>query len=237
VAGTLFLLPCPIAKGTESAVMPPDVAALARTLTCFLAENAKSTRAFLKSIDHPQPLRELQIVEIGHAPDDRAAEEWLRPILDGVDAAIVSEAGCPAVADPGANIIAVAHRLGIRVRPLVGPSALLLALMASGLNGQRFRFHGYLPVDAVERARRLQALERDSRSGETQVFIETPYRSRAMFDAILSACAPETSLAVSADLTSPSEYAVTRSISRWRQAPARPQIERRPVVFSLLAQR
>jgi 16S rRNA (cytidine1402-2'-O)-methyltransferase len=237
VAGTLFLLPCPIAEDTERSALPPDVAVHARSLTCFLAENAKSTRAFLKSIGHPRPLRELQIVEIGHAPDDRAAEEWLRPLLDGGDAALVSEAGCPAVADPGANIVSAAHRLGIRVRPLVGPSALLLALMASGLNGQSFRFHGYLPVDAADRALRLKALERDSRSGETQMFIETPYRSRAMFDAILSACAPDTRLAVAAALTSPSEYAMTQSISRWRQASARPPIERRPVVFSLLAQR
>lgn len=235
MAGTLFLLPCPIAEGTESAAMPPDVVATARSLNRFLAENAKTARAFLKAIGHPRPLRELQIVEIGHAPDDRAADEWLKPLLEGEDAALISEAGCPAVADPGANIVAAAHRLGLRVRPLVGPSALLLAIMASGLNGQSFRFHGYLPVDAAERARRLQALERASRAGETQMFIETPYRSRTMFDAILGTCAPATRLAVAAALSSPSEYVMTRTIAGWRQASEPPPIERRPVVFSLLA--
>jgi 16S rRNA (cytidine1402-2'-O)-methyltransferase len=235
VSGTLFLLPCPIAEGTEGAVMPSDVVATARSLNRFLAENAKTARAFLKAIGHPRPLRELQIVEIGHAPDDRAAVEWLQPLLEGDDVALVSEAGCPVVADPGANIVAAAHRLGLRVRPLVGPSALLLALMASGLNGQSFRFHGYLPVDAAERARRLQSLERDSRAGETQMFIETPYRSRTMFDAILGTCAPTTRLAVAADLSSPSEFVMTRTIAGWRHASEPPPIERRPVVFSLLA--
>jgi 16S rRNA (cytidine1402-2'-O)-methyltransferase len=235
VAGTLYLLPCPIAEGTENAVLPPDVVALARSLTYFLAENAKSTRAFLKAVGHPRPLRELQIVEIGHDPDHRAVGDWLQPLLDGCDAALVSEAGCPAVADPGASIVAAAHRLGIRVRPLVGPSALLMALMASGLNGQSFRFHGYLPVAAADRVRRLQALERESRTGETQMFIETPYRSVAMFEAILATCAPGTRLAVAADLSSPAEYVMTRTVAGWHETPGRPPIERRPAVFCLLA--
>jgi 16S rRNA (cytidine1402-2'-O)-methyltransferase len=235
MAGTLFLLPCPIAEGTRDAVLPAEVIAIARRLTYFLAENAKATRAFLKDIGHPQPMREIDIVEIGHAPDDRAIEDWLKPVALGRDAALVSEAGCPAIADPGATLVAAAHRVGIRVRPLVGPSALLLSLMASGLNGQSFRFHGYLPVPAAERARRLQMLDRDARSGETQIFIETPYRSRAMFDAIVATCAAATRLAVAADLSAASEYVMTKSIAEWRAASENPPIDRRPVVFSLLA--
>jgi 16S rRNA (cytidine1402-2'-O)-methyltransferase len=235
MAGTLFLLPCPIAHGTREAVLPADVVAIARGLTYFLAENAKTTRAFLKDIEHPQSMRELDIVEIGHAPEGRAIGDWLKPVSGGRDGALVSEAGCPAVADPGATLVAAAHRLGIRVRPLVGPSALLLALMGSGLNGQSFRFHGYLPVPAAERAQRLQALERDSRSGETQIFIETPYRSTAMFDAIVATCTAGTRLAVAADLTGPSEFVMTRSIAEWRAVAGPPPIDRRPVVFSLLA--
>lgn len=231
---TLFLLPCPIAEGSELAVLPAQVIAIAQRLTYFLAENAKSARAFLKAIGHPQQLRDLQIIEIGHTPPTGAISDWLEPLRAGRDGALVSEAGCPAVADPGAPIVAAAHQRGLRVQPLVGPSSLLLALMASGLNGQRFRFHGYLPVPAVDRTRRLAALERDSRSGETQLFIETPYRSVAMYDSIIASCAPATRLSVAIDLTGPSEFVQTRTIADWRHA-RRPPLERRPTVFLLLA--
>jgi 16S rRNA (cytidine1402-2'-O)-methyltransferase len=235
VAGTLYLLPTPIADGAAELTLPSATAALARTLNYFLAENAKSARAFLKQIEHPRPLRELTIVEIGHAPDPSMIDAWLQPIVDGADAALVSEAGCPAVADPGATLVAEAHRRAIRVRPLVGPSSLLLALMASGLNGQRFRFCGYLPVAAAERSARIAALERDSRNGETQIFIETPYRSDAMFDALLVTCAAGTRLAVAVDLTGPGEFARMQSIADWRSESPRPQLGRRPAVFCLLA--
>jgi 16S rRNA (cytidine1402-2'-O)-methyltransferase len=232
--GTLFLLPCPIADGAIADVMPEGVLQIARDLSYFLAENAKSTRAFLKAAAHPRPLRELDIVEIGHEPDAGRIKGWLDPIVGGRDGALVSEAGCPAVADPGATLVAAAHEHRIRVRPLVGPSALLLALMASGLNGQRFRFRGYLPVAPAERGGQLQALERDSRSGETQVFIETPYRGGAMFDAILSSCAPGTRVTIAIDLTGDAEYVQSRSVAEWRRM-SRPPLERRPAVFLLLA--
>lgn len=231
--GALILLPCPIAADTISGALPPQVIDIARGLDYFLVENAKSARAFLKSIGHPTPLRELQIEEIGHEPDAASVARWLAPVSVGRDVGVLSEAGCPAVADPGATLVAAAHRLGLRVRPLVGPSSLLLALMAGGGNGQRFRFHGYLPVKSDERSRRLQALERDARSGETQLFIETPYRGHAMFDAILAACAADTRLSVAVDLTAPDEYVRTLSVAEWRSAAA-PPLERRPAVFSLL---
>jgi 16S rRNA (cytidine1402-2'-O)-methyltransferase len=234
VSGTLYLLPCPIADAPAQSVLPDGVLSTARGLTYFLAENAKSTRAFLKSIAHPVPLRDLDIVEIGHEPGKDMIEGWLAPIASGRDGALVSEAGCPAIADPGSSIVAAAHARGVPVQPLVGPSALLLALMASGLNGQRFRFLGYLPVSAPERAKRLQALERESRAGETQGFIETPYRSGAMFDAILAACAPGTRVTVAVDLTGSAEYVQTRSVAAWSALGARPPLERRPCVFLLL---
>lgn len=234
MSGTLYLLPCPIADGPVAEVLPDGVVQVARGLTYFLAENAKSTRAFLKAVRHPVPLRELDIVEIGHEPAAAAIEGWLDPILGGRDGALVSEAGCPAVADPGASLVAAAHAHGLRVRPLVGPSALLLALMASGLNGQRFRFCGYLPVAAEERTRRLIGLERDSRSGETQCFIETPYRGSALLGAILAACAPTTRLTVAIELTAGSEYVQTHTVAEWRRA-AQPPLQRRPAVFLLLA--
>jgi len=233
VAGTLYLVPCPIADGPVDAVLPAGVIAVARRLDCFLAENAKSARAFLKHVGHPRPLREIDIAEIGHAPDARAIAGWLAPLAAGRDVGLVSEAGCPAVADPGAGIVAAAHAAGIRVQPLVGPSSLLLALMASGLNGQRFRFHGYLPVPAADRARRIGELERDARGGETQLVIETPYRSAALFAALLAQCAPATRLALAVDLTGTAEFIASLAIAAWRASPA-PPLERRPAVFALL---
>lgn len=235
MSGTLFLLPCPIAEGALDASLPAEVVAIARRIEHFLVEDAKTARTFLKALGHPVPLRELAIVEIGHAPLTEDIDDWLAPVVAGADAAIVSEAGCPGVADPGGSIVAAAHARGVRVRPLVGPSSLLLALMAAGLDGQRFRFHGYLPIAADARAAQLKALERESKSRrETQVFIETPYRSAAMFDALLAACAPSTRVAVAADLTGAHEFIAMRTVAQWRAAP-RPPLERQPAVFSLLA--
>ncbi len=234
MAGTLYLMPCPIAVGPIDEVMPDGVIRIARGLSYFLAENAKSARAVLKLFGHPRPLRELDIVEIGHDPAVESIGVWLGPVLEGRDAALLSEAGCPGVADPGASIVAAAHRAGLRVRPLVGPSSLLLALMASGLNGQSFRFHGYLPITPSERAARLLDLERLALQGETQMFIETPYRTAAMFTAILASCDPTTRLALAVDLTGVTEIVATHSIAEWRQRGA-PALDRRAAVFSLLA--
>jgi len=238
VTGALFLLPCPIASGSLHAALPADVIATARRLEHFLAEDAKAARAFLKEAAHPRPMRELSIVEIGHEPRASDIDQWLAPLAGGHDIAIVSEAGCPAIADPGGSIVAVAHARGFRVRPLVGPSSIVLALMAAGLEGQRFRFHGYLPVAAGARAASLQALERESKArDETQVFIETPYRSATLFDGVLAACAGSTQLAVAVDLTGAGEFVRTRTVRQWKTCPAeqRPPLQRQPAVFCLLA--
>ncbi|HET9023282.1 MAG TPA: SAM-dependent methyltransferase [Burkholderiaceae bacterium] len=235
MSGTLFLLPCPIAAGSLGAALPAEVIAIARRLGHFLVEDAKTARALLKELAHPQPMRELSIVEIGHAPRGEDIEAWLAPVLAGRDVAIVSEAGCPGIADPGGTIVAGAHARGIRVRPLVGPSSILLALMAAGLDGQRFRFHGYLPIPADSRTTCLKALERESKSRtETQVFIETPYRSMALFDAVLASCAPSTRLAVAADLMGACEFVAMRTVQQWKAA-GKPPLQRRPAVFCLLA--
>jgi 16S rRNA (cytidine1402-2'-O)-methyltransferase len=236
MSGTLFLLPAPLAGDTAVAVLPLQTLEVARRLDLYFAENAKTTRAYLKAIAHPRPLAELEIIEIGHHPDAARVDGWLAK-LDARDAAIVSEAGCPGIADPGDDLVARAHALGITVRPLVGPSSLLLALMASGLNGQAFRFLGYLPQDAVELAAHLRDLERASRTGETQLWIETPYRNDRMLDAVLAACSPDTRLSVAVDLTAPAEAAITRTVAGWKAlAPAhRPLLHKRPAVFALLA--
>lgn len=238
MSGTLYLLPCPIAEGSIAAALPPAVVEIGRRIDHFLVENAKSARAFLKELGHPKPLRDLAIVEIGHRPQAADIDRWLAPLADGHDVAVVSEAGCPAVADPGGTLVAAAHARGFRVRPLVGPSSILLALMASGLEGQRFRFHGYLPIPAEGRAAALKSLERESKArDETQVFIETPYRSASMFDAVLAACAPSTRLAVALDLAGEHESVATRSVDEWRRSAPdqRPRFDRRPAVFCLLA--
>jgi len=236
-AGTVYLLPTPLAAGSALATLPPSTVAIARKLDYFLAESAKSARAFLKELGHPRPIAELRIVEIGHHPDPAAIDGWLAPLAGGVDAAIVSEAGCPGVADPGAEIVARAHALGLRVRPLVGPSSLLLALMASGLNGQSFRFVGYLPHEPQALAKRLRALERDSRGGETQLWIETPYRNERLLDAVLGHCAPDSRLALAIELGTANECLLSRPVAAWRAlgAAGRPPLHRRATVFALLA--
>ncbi len=236
-SGTLLLLPTLLADASVDAALPAKTIEAARATRRYLAENAKSARAFLRAIGHPVPLRELDIVEIGHAPDAAKIDAWLRPLQTGHDAALVAEAGCPAVADPGASIVARAHELGIAVRPLVGPSSLLLALMASGFEGQRFRFVGYLPQDAAALASAVRALEADSRRGETQLFIETPYRNDKLLSALLDHCHGGTRLAVAVDLTGTGETIVSQTIAAWRATPndKRPSLLRRPATFALLA--
>ena len=176
MAGTIYCLPNLIADGTLEAAIPPAVRTRAADIRLFFVEAAKNARAYLKLLGHPGPISELRIEEIGHDPDPALIDRWLEPVLAGEDAAIVSESGCPGIADPGAQIVARAQELGLRVVPWVGPSSILMTLMASGLDGQRFRFLGYLPVHADERAAALKDLETQSRRSETQLFIETPYR-------------------------------------------------------------
>jgi 16S rRNA (cytidine1402-2'-O)-methyltransferase len=235
--GRLLLLPSLLGASEVDEVLPARVQETARATRHFLAERAKSTRAFLKAIGHPVAMQELHIVEIGHTPDVARIDEWLQPLREGHDVALVSEAGCPAVADPGATIVARAHELGIEVRPLVGPSSLLLALMGSGLEGQRFRFVGYLPQDQEQCASTIAQLEAASRAGETQLFIETPYRNERLFDALLWRCSDDTLLTVAVALTSAGQSIATRTIAAWRELAGkqRPALRNLPAVFALLA--
>jgi 16S rRNA (cytidine1402-2'-O)-methyltransferase len=235
--GRLLLLPSLLSDSTFDEVLPARVVETACATRFFLAERAKTARAFLKTIGHPIALQELQIVEIGHSPEPALVDEWLAPLRAGHDVALVSEAGCPAVADPGATIVARAHEAGFVVHPLVGPSSVLLALMASGLEGQRFRFVGYLPQEQAQCAIAIAQLETASRAGETQLFIETPYRNERMFGALLKQCADDTQLTVAVSLTGPDEFVVTRAIRSWRSLSEaqRPALRNRPAIFALLA--
>ncbi len=234
-AGALYLIPVPLGPGMPAEVLPPPVLQRTHSLTHFVAENAKTARAFLKAAGHPLPLQQISIAELNEHTRDSELNALLAPLRQGHDVGLVSEAGCPAVADPGANLVALAQHEGIRVIPLVGPSSILLALMASGLSGQHFAFHGYLPAKEDERRKRLRALEGESRQNrQTQIFIETPYRNRQMFDALLATCSTKTRLCIATELSLPGESVITRSIAAWQKCEA-PVFDRRPTVFLLLA--
>jgi len=235
MAGTLYLIPVPLGPTAPQESLPANVLTVIHPLTHFVVEQAKTARAFLKAAGTAKPLQELLLEELNEHTRDAALDRLLEPLRAGHDVGLLSEAGCPAVADPGANLVALAQKENIRVVPLIGPSSLLLALMASGLNGQRFAFQGYLPAKEADRSKTLRELEAESRKRmQTQLFIETPYRNRAMFDAVLQTCQPATRLTVATDLTLPGESVITKTIAQWKkQTP--PEIERRPTVFLLLA--
>jgi 16S rRNA (cytidine1402-2'-O)-methyltransferase len=230
--GTLYLIPIGLGSDDPGALLPPAALGVLSRLTRFIVENPKSARRFLKSAGYPHPLREAGMATLDEHTAAAELPQLIAPLLAGEDCGLMSEAGSPAVADPGADLVRLAHEAGVRVVPLVGPSAILLALMASGLNGQRFEFHGYLPVDAGQRALRLRELEeRAARAGATQIFIETPYRNDAVLQAALDHCRGDTLLCIAVDLTLPTETIATRTVAAWKKN--RPSLNRRPAVFLL----
>jgi 16S rRNA (cytidine1402-2'-O)-methyltransferase len=246
--GTLYLIPNTLGP-TEAAphalshVLPEQVQDIASKLDYFVAENAKTARAFLKlvAIDHPlaRPLQDIHIAELNVNTPPQALAALLAPLLDGQDAGLVSEAGVPAVADPGADLVRLAHQHDVPVRPLVGPSSLLLAVMASGLNGQSFAFNGYLPTDAAQRTKRIQQLEQRARSEkQTQLLIETPYRNGAMLEALVASCQPQTLICVATDLSLATETVRTQTAAKWKAqlaAGKAPDFHKKPTVFLFLA--
>ncbi|MDP1653088.1 MAG: SAM-dependent methyltransferase [Rhodocyclaceae bacterium] len=236
MSGTLYLLPTQLGETGWPVVLPAHTREIACRLRHFVVENAKTARASLKWLGHPGPMRELAIEQLPEPLKPTDIERLLAPLHDGHAVGLMSEAGCPGVADPGALLVRRAHELGMAVKPLVGPSSLLLALMASGLDGQRFAFHGYLPQREPERSRRIAELEKEScQKQQTQLFIETPYRNAALFDALLAACRPDTLLCIATDLTLASEHIATRNIANWRRL-ASADFSRQPTVFLLLSE-
>lgn len=234
-AGRLVLVPAWLSEDAPPEdVIPATALERIRALDAFVAENAKSARRFLAACGHPKPMREIAISELNEHTATPAIPALLAPALAGRDLGLMSEAGIPAIADPGALLVAAAHELGVAVVPLVGPSSIVLALEASGLEGQRFRFVGYLPAEAAARRAAIVDLERQSeRHAETQVFIETPYRNDALLADLLSSCRAGTRLAVAADLTGPTESIRMARIETWRAKPA--TIGKRPAIFLLQA--
>ena len=229
--GRLYLVPNLLGVAPPESVLPQRTLDVARELKHFVVETPKAARQFLKTLGTTNALQTLQLSELNeHTAPDRV-DALLAPAVEGADLGLLSDAGCPGVADPGAVLVASAHRAGVPVVPLVGPSAVLLALMASGMNGQAFAFHGYLPAKPPARAAVLKSLDHAAaRTGATQLFIETPYRNDAMVEAVLESCSPATRLCVAADLTLPGELIVSRSVAAWRKEP-RPALAKRPAMF------
>jgi 16S rRNA (cytidine1402-2'-O)-methyltransferase len=215
---TLYLIPVPLGPVSPDACLPPDTLAVARRLDTFVVERAKTARAHLRAMGHPLPLQQIEMRELNEHTPASEVDALLAPLLAGRDVGLLSEAGCPAVADPGADLVLAAHAASIPVVPLIGPSSILLALMASGLGGQRFAFHGYLPAKEPERSQAIRELEKTARRDwATQLFIETPYRSTALLDALAQSLQPDTLVSVGADLSLPGQIIRTQRAQAWRR--------------------
>jgi 16S rRNA (cytidine1402-2'-O)-methyltransferase len=231
----LFLIPCPIAENALH-TLPAQVQETVRALDIFLVERAKTARHFVKSLGPARPIQEMSFVEMDAAPgvnarQTEAGQAFLQAMERGKDVGVLSEAGCPGIADPGAGIVALAHQAGVQVTPLVGPSSILLALMASGMNGQRFAFHGYLPPKRLELARDLRRLEALARQhDQTQVFIETPYRSQMVLEVALECLQPNTQFGIAQDLTGEKEFVRSLPVRDWAKSGPK-TLEKLPCVF------
>lgn len=228
--GTLHLLPVWLGDAGGVEQLPPENITLVERITLYFAEHEKTARQMLRRMVPAIELPSLEIHRLDKDTDRAEADRLIGLMRKGRDAAIMSEAGMPGIADPGALLVAAAHRAGVRVVPLIGPSSLFLALAASGLNGQHFTFHGYLPVKSPDRRVAIQRLEQDAaRTGAAQLFIETPYRNEALLKDLLDHCGPRTLLTIAIDLTQPGGTSATRTIAEWRKAI--PQLGKRPAVF------
>ncbi len=233
--GTLYFIPVTLGDDNLARALPPEVISIAQKLDTFVVENEKTARRFLSLMKTQKPVRELTLLTLNEHTEDKAIPALLAPLLAGKNVGMMSEAGCPGIADPGAKLAALAHQKGIRVAPLVGPSSILLSLMASGFNGQRFTFLGYLPADKAARVQRLKEIEKHSQKHhETQIFIETPYRNQHLLEDILASCHAETKLCIACNISLDDELIMSRSIKTWKQSPL-PDLHKKPTVFLLLA--
>lgn len=232
--GCLYLIPSPLGDNDPAEVIPSPVLDSLRNFKTFVVEEVRTARRYLSRAGLKGSIGDLEFHELNEHTDQATVESYLKLFEDGNDVALISEAGLPAVADPGAQLVALAHRHGITVIPAVGPSSLMLALMASGLNGQSFAFCGYIPAKTDERRNRLRTLEKISAQlKQTQILIETPYRNDALFADILSTCSPSVRLCVAANITMPDAYIKTRKVGEWKKEGL--VIGKRPCVFLILA--
>lgn len=230
--GSLYLIPVPLADQAAAKSFTPYLIEIINQIDEYIVENSKTARKFLKEAGIKIPQNELIIHDYGKHNRDGNIRDFFKGLLSGKNVGLMSEAGCPGVADPGADIVAHAHELGIKVIPLVGPSSILLALMASGFSGQSFTFHGYLPIDKLQRVNKIKELESiANRNQQTQLFIETPFRNNVLLEEILKSCKSETKLCIACDLTAETEFVQTKRIREWKQNV--PDLHKRPAIFLL----
>ena len=231
--GKLFLIPNTLGETNISGVIPSDVTLLTKNIKIFATENTRNTRRFLKKIDKSINIDELTFLELNEHSQRKDIENILQ-YLEKDDVGIISEAGCPGIADPGAELVALAHEHNYQVVPLVGPSSILLSLIASGFNGQNFSFNGYLPIKGNERTHALKNYERQSlQEDRTQIFIETPYRNQKLFEEIIQILSPKTLLSIACNITTEDEYIRTMSIQEWKKQ--KPQLHKQPAIFLIYA--
>lgn len=227
----LYLIPVTLGETSTDQVLPSYNHDIIMGIRHFIVENVRSARRFLRQTDREFPIDDSTFYEMGKHADEHQFSQYLQALRDGKPMGVISEAGCPAVADPGADIVAIAQRQNLRVIPLVGPSSMIMAVMASGLNGQSFAFNGYLPVDDTDRARKLKALEsRAWNEYQTQLFIETPYRNQKMFQALLQSLRPQTRMCIAAGITTADEYIHTHTIAEWKKKQL-PDLSKVPAIF------
>lgn len=228
--GTLYLVPNTLGNPDTVQTIPTGINERVSTVSVFIVENLRNARRYLKRLNQEIDIDRLTFYELNeHTPEDEVPT-FLEQAMNGSDTAIISEAGVPGVADPGATVVRLAHERGIKVVPLTGPSSILLSLMASGLNGQSFTFLGYLPVKRPDRIRKIREIEQAvRRKGETQIFIETPYRNDALLTDILNSCDPSTLLCIAADITLDTELIHTMSVQQWKNR--KPALHKRPAIF------
>ncbi|EEF78086.1 SAM-dependent methyltransferase [Phocaeicola coprophilus] len=229
----LYLLPVTLGDTAIDKVLPAYNAGIIREIKHFIVEDVRSARRFLKKVDREIDIDTLSFYPLNKHTSPEDISGYLNPLAEGHSMGVISEAGCPAVADPGADVVAIAQRRNLKVVPLVGPSSIILSVMASGFNGQSFAFHGYLPIEPNERSKRLKELEgRIYSEHQTQLFIETPYRNHKMLDDILKACRPQTKLCIAANITCEGEYIKTRTVKEWKGI-ALPDLSKIPCIFLL----
>lgn len=234
-AGTLYLVPTTLGKTPENNTIPDYVLNIIRDLEVLVVENIQSAVRYLQWVGKTLPEYNIQFFVLNKKTPVHEISSFLKPLIRGKNAGLISEAGCPAVADPGSRLVKMAHARGIRVAPLVGPSSILLALMGSGFNGQQFTFHGYLPIEQGPRQKTIEQLEQDSKKFDrTQIFMEAPHRNDAIIRDVLKQCAPDTRFCTATDLTLPDELIISKAVSEWRNF-SQPSLNKRPTIFLLYA--
>ena len=232
MSGTLYLIPNLLGESTPERVLPAFNTKIINNIRYYIVENIRTTRRFLKKVDKNIDIDRLTFFELNQHTDPQIIGSYIEPLLHGEDMGIVSEAGCPAVADPGALVVELAQQKNIQVVPLVGPSSILLALMASGFNGQSFSFEGYLPIDNDKRIKRLKVLEnRIYTENQTQIFIETPYRNNKIVQDFIAHCRPSTKLCIASEITTDNEFIKTKPLGRWKNSC--PDLNKKPTIFLL----